>query len=88
MGHDSFFLYPVGDIYPCNVMEQSMGSLKEKTFKKIWESPEAREVRERVKGCQKNCWMVGSVSQQMEKNILIPIKWISRHKFLREIIRI
>ena len=55
MGHDSFFLDPVGDIYPCNVMEKSMGNLKEKTFIEIWESPEAQEVRECVKGCQRNC---------------------------------
>ncbi len=84
MGHDSFFLDPYGEIRPCNVMEETMGNLKEKKFDEIWSGSEAEMIRDKVRNCKKNCWMIGSVSQVMKKNIAIPIKWIIRTKFLRQ----
>jgi len=53
MGFDSFFLYPYGEVLACNVMEESMGNIKEKTFYDIWNSKSAYEIREKVKRCQK-----------------------------------
>lgn len=84
MGFDSFFLDPYGYIFPCNVMEESMGNLKEKSFDMIWNSVEAEKIRHKVMSCNKNCWMIGSVSQQMKKNIRIPLSWIIKHKFLKK----
>ena len=84
MGHDSFFLDPLGEIFACNVMEKSMGNLGESSFENIWHSKRAVEIRKNVKDCKKNCWMIGSVSQQMKKNILTPALWILRHKFLKK----
>jgi MoaA/NifB/PqqE/SkfB family radical SAM enzyme len=84
MGYNSFFLDPGGEIYPCNVMEESMGNLSDKTFEEIWKSPEAETIRARVGSCEKNCWMIGSVSQQMKKNLLVPLAWILKHKFLKK----
>ncbi|MHB8882707.1 MAG: radical SAM protein [Thermodesulfovibrionales bacterium] len=80
MGHDSFFLDPHGEIYACNVLEESMGNLRERTFEEVWNSPEAHRVREKVTHCDKNCWMIGSVSQQMKKKLWIPVKWILQNK--------
>jgi radical SAM protein with 4Fe4S-binding SPASM domain len=85
MGHDSFFLDPYGEILPCNVMEESMGNLRESSFELIWNSRRAQEVRRKVIDCKKNCWMIGSVSQQMKKYIHKPILWIFRHKFLKRV---
>jgi MoaA/NifB/PqqE/SkfB family radical SAM enzyme len=82
MGHDSFFLDPHGEILPCNVIEESMGNLKEQSFAQIWSGDAAVRVRQQVKNCQKNCWMIGSVSQQMKKYIWKPLVWVARHKFL------
>jgi MoaA/NifB/PqqE/SkfB family radical SAM enzyme len=82
MGFDSFFLDPYGEIYPCNVMQESMGNLKNQSFEEIWSSPRAKEVRKMVKRCNKNCWMVGSVGQQMGKYPWKPIIWIAKHKLL------
>jgi MoaA/NifB/PqqE/SkfB family radical SAM enzyme len=84
MGYNSFFLDPGGEIYPCNVMEESMGNLRAKSFEEIWKSPEAEMIRARVGSCEKNCWMIGSVSQQMKKNLLVPLAWILKHKFLKK----
>lgn len=82
MGHDSFFLSPTGEIYPCNVIEESMGNLSEKSFDEIWAGAEAGRIRKLVTACSKNCWMIGSVSQQMKKNISKPGLWIIKHKIL------
>lgn len=84
MGHDSFFLDPYGRVLPCNVMEESMGNLKEQSFEEIWQSQRAEEVKEKVRNCKKNCWMIGSVSQQMKKYIWKPSAWIIKHKFMKK----
>jgi MoaA/NifB/PqqE/SkfB family radical SAM enzyme len=83
MGHDSFFLDPYGEIYPCNVMQESMGNIRNQTFSEVWNSQNAVAIREKVKECTNNCWMIGSVSQQMKKNVWLPVRWILEQKFLK-----
>jgi len=80
-GTDLFFVDPYGDIYPCNVMKESMGNIKEKSFNEIWDGEKAREVREKVKNCPLNCWMVGSAGPAMKHHMLKPTSWILRNKF-------
>lgn len=80
MGTDIFFVDPFGTVKPCNGMDASMGSLKEKTFPEIWGSPEAKAVRDRVCTCDANCWMIGSVSPAMKKHIRIPAAWVVKAK--------
>lgn len=80
-GTDLFFLDPYGDIYPCNVMKESMGNIKEKSFDEIWDGERAREVREKVKNCPLNCWMVGTAGPAMKRRIWKPAFWILRNKF-------
>ena len=84
MGHDSFFLDPYGEVFPCNVMEESMGNLRSRSFAEIWHSQDAEEIRQKVRACKKNCWMIGSVSQQMKKKVWIPATWILRSKLTKE----
>ncbi len=82
MGMDSFFLDPYGRILPCNVLNEPMGNLKERSFDEIWKSARAEEVRGMVRGCSERCWMIGSVAQQMKKHISKPALWVFRHKFM------
>ncbi|MFP3869191.1 MAG: radical SAM protein [Desulfobacteraceae bacterium] len=82
MGHDSFFLEPNGRILPCNGLEADMGNLTQASFEDIWNGRKAEEIRQMVRDCQKNCWMIGSVRQQMKKYIWKPGLWIINHKFL------
>jgi len=89
-GTENFFVDPWGEIRPCNAMEErywfdSMGNLNEKSFDEIWYGDKAREIREKVKKCQKNCWMIGSVAPVMKKYIKVPLKWVINTKFLRKI---
>jgi len=83
MGHDSFFLDPFGEVRPCNVMEESMGNLREQSFEEIWSGAEAQRIRQCVKDCSKNCWMMGSVAEPMKAHIMEPLKWVFNRKFLR-----
>lgn len=82
MGQNGFFLDPWGDILPCNGMDekQPMGNLREQTWDEIWNSKRTQEVREMVKDCKKNCWMIGSAAPAIWQYPIKPILWVLRHK--------
>ena len=87
-GTDLFFLDPFGEIRPCNGMEESawldsFGNLRDRPFAEIWNSPKAAEIREKVRTCPKNCWMIGTAGPAMKKNIRKPLAWIARRKLGR-----
>jgi MoaA/NifB/PqqE/SkfB family radical SAM enzyme len=84
MSFDTFFIDPYGDVMPCNGTKekQVMGNLNTQSWDELWTSSEADEVRKKVRACERNCWMIGSVSPAMHKYILVPLLWVVRHKFL------
>lgn len=83
----NFFIDPYGEVYPCNGLEkkyweESMGNIRNVTsFMEIWESPQAEKVRNLVRKCPKNCWMVGTASPVMKKYIQHPLKWVLKNKW-------
>lgn len=77
---DMFFLDPFGDIRPCNGMDEIYGSLKDSTFKELWNSPKADDIREKVKNCDKNCWMIGTAAPAMKKELGECVKWVLKSK--------
>lgn len=90
MAHDAFFLDPHGDVLPCNGMDTPMplGNLREQTWDEIWYSESAEHAREVVRNCPKQCWMMGSVAQEMKKHISVPTKWVIEHKFMGKSVEI
>jgi len=87
-GEDIFFLDPWGEIRPCNGMDSdsqdnSMGNLNEKSFEEIWNGEKARNIRNKVRNCPKNCWMIGTASPAMKKHIWKPTIWVIRNKLKR-----
>ena len=81
----NFFVDPYGEIYPCNGMEakywkESMGNIRTSTFDEVWQSDKAAQVREMVRNCPKNCWMVGTAAPVMKKFIKHPLKWVVCNK--------
>ena len=82
MGCSGFFLDPYGDILPCNGMDikQPMGNLTESSWDEIWNSRRAEEVRQMVKNCKKNCWMIGSAAPAIWCHPINPILWVLRNK--------
>lgn len=85
MSFDTFFIDPFGDVMPCNGTKEKevMGNLNNQTFDELWNSEKAEEVRKKVRNCDRNCWMIGSVSPAMRKYIIKPAFWVLKHKFLR-----
>lgn len=85
MSFDTFFIDPYGDVMPCNGTKDKevMGNLNTQTWDELWNSPEAEKVRAKVRCCDRNCWMIGSVSPAMHKYIWKPLWWVFVHKFLR-----
>ncbi|MBW2662496.1 MAG: radical SAM protein [Deltaproteobacteria bacterium] len=82
VGTDVFFLDPYGNIMPCNGSDEPMimGNLKDQTFDAIWNSQKADEIRNQVRNCPKQCWMVGSASPAMKKRVWIPSMWVIKNK--------
>lgn len=81
-GMESFFLDPRGLVLACNGSDKPwiMGDLKNSSFEDIWNSPEAEQIRAKVRECQRNCWMTGSSVPAMRKNIMKPVRWIIGNK--------
>lgn len=85
-GSENFFVDPFGNILPCNGMEEScwfdtMGNLNDvEDFMDIWNSNQAKKVREKVANCPKSCWMVGSASPVMKKYIKSVAPWVIKNK--------
>ncbi len=85
MSFDTFFIDPYGDVMPCNgtKVKEVMGNLNEQEWDELWNSEAAEQVRQKVRCCDRNCWMIGSVSPAMHKYIHKPALWVVKHKFLR-----
>lgn len=85
MSFDTFFIDPYGDVMPCNGTKekQVMGNLNRQSWEELWNSEQAEKVRSFVRNCDRNCWMIGSVSPAMHKYIYKPAAWVIKHKFLR-----
>lgn len=84
MGREIFLVDPFGEVRPCNVLEVSMGNIKESSFEEIWNGPLAEKAMQAAANCGMNCWMIGSASPAMKKNIMEPIKWILKNKIRYE----
>ena len=83
MAFDTFFIDPYGDVMPCNGTKDKeiMGNLNEvSSWDELWNSPQAESVRKKVRCCDRNCWMIGSVSPAMHKYIWVPALWVLKHK--------
>lgn len=82
MSFDTFFIDPYGDVMPCNGTKDKevMGNLNTQSWDELWNSPEAEAVRARVRCCDRDCWMIGSVSPAMHKYIYKVLPWVAWHK--------
>ena len=79
---DTFFLDPHGYVLACNGSAEPwiMGDLKTADFDEIWNSEQADLVREKVKHCDRNCWMTGTAVPAMRKKIWVPMYWVLNNK--------
>lgn len=82
MAFDTFFIDPYGDVMPCNGTKDKevMGNLNEQSWDELWNSDQAERVRNVVRHCDRNCWMIGSASPAMRKHIVKTTAWVLAHK--------
>jgi radical SAM protein with 4Fe4S-binding SPASM domain len=86
-GMINFFVEPYGDVYPCNGLEERywkerMGNIRETPdFNELWNSEQARMVREKVRTCPKNCWMMGTAAPITKKYVRYPLQWVLKNKW-------
>ena len=80
-----FFVDPYANILACNGSDSPwiLGNLHEQEFEDIWHGEKAQKIRERVKNCNKNCWMVGSARPAMRTHILQAFCWIVKNKYFK-----
>lgn len=85
-GTENFFIDPFGRVLPCNGMEEDkwfdiFGNIKDvSNFDELWNTEKAKKIREYVKHCPKNCWMIGTASPVIKKYPKEPAKWILKNK--------
>ena len=82
MSRNAFFIDPFCDVVPCNGMKEKavMGNLRTQDWDTLWNSEQAQKVRECTRHCDRNCWMIGSVSPAMHRYIWVPAWWVIKHK--------
>lgn len=82
MAFDTFFIDPYGDVMPCNGTKDKevMGNLNHQAWDDLWNSDKAESVRMKVRSCNRNCWMIGSVSPAIKKHLLKCGCWAVFHK--------
>lgn len=85
MAFDTFFIDPFGDVMPCNGTKEKevMGNLNQQNWDELWNSEQANQVRNKVRHCKRQCWMIGSVSPAMHKYLWKPTSWVIQHKFFK-----
>ena len=80
-GYTSAQIHPNGDLYPCPVAFRKLGALTEKSFREIWFSKEADELRRDIKkGRHPICWVTCVSPLNQYLSYLTPMK---AHKLLQ-----
>lgn len=78
---DSLFIDPSGDIYPSNLIDLKIGNLKDGALDKIWASPMADKVRERIiKQKITESWIICTIRGEMKKRLPQVAWWIIKNK--------
>ncbi len=66
-GNLSGVIYPTGEVYPCELLNDKMGSLREQDYdlRKIWFSDKAESIRKKIKNskcwCTYECFLTNSI---------------------------
>jgi len=82
-GYNSFFLDPLGNVYPVDISPQAMGNIKEfKSLADLYNSARAKKVLAEDKSAQ-NSWMICTVRPTIRKHWFKIGWWVIKNKFLK-----
>ena len=80
-GSRFFFMDPKGDVYPCIVMDKTMGNIKDfENIEALLSTETAQNVRSMVKSCRQDCWMVCNTRSLIIGHPGKSICWVLRNK--------
>jgi MoaA/NifB/PqqE/SkfB family radical SAM enzyme len=86
-GKDFVFIDPWGEVFACNVDPNlKMGNLERQSWDEINNGSAANQVKEKVRQCRQNCWMVGSAKTAMRNGRFAripkirPALWVLRNR--------
>ncbi len=79
-GHTSFMIDPVGDVFPCNILDMPVGNVRQTPFMDIWHSTRMEEVRGVVRQCNQPCWMVCTARASMQRDKAQVLTWVAANK--------
>ncbi len=80
-GRDFFFMDPSGCVYPCIVLDEPMGNIRDfSSFDDLFNGPKASEIRAKVAKCAKDCWMVCNIRTLFASHPGAPVMWVLRNK--------
>lgn len=84
---DFVFVDPWCDVYACNVRNDlRIGNLRSQSWEEIYHGQRATQVRQLVRACPQNCWMVGSARTAMRHPVFTrlprfqPFWWVLVNK--------
>jgi Fe-coproporphyrin III synthase len=86
-GTDFAFIDPWSDVWSCNVRSDLlMGNLARQSWSDILASGAAQKARQKVHGCEQNCWMVTTARTAMRSTLIPqvpkmgPLLWVLQNK--------
>ena len=80
-GSRFFFMDPKGDVYPCIVMNRTMGNIKDfENVETLLATQAAQNVRAMVKSCRQDCWMVCNTRSLIISHPGKSIGWVLKNK--------
>lgn len=76
-----FFMDPRGDVYPCIVMNNVIGNIKDfNSLDDLFRVAKVSEVRSRVKSCKSDCWMVCNTRSLIMSHPGRSVAWVVKNK--------
>lgn len=80
-GYNSFFLDPMGEVFPVDIASQSMGNIKKfKNFQELWQSAKAQKVLKNDQSSQ-HSWMICTIRPTVRKYWFRIGLWVVKNKF-------
>jgi radical SAM protein with 4Fe4S-binding SPASM domain len=80
-GTSFIFMDPRGDVYPCIVLNNLMGNVREfDSLEALLSTKKAQSVQTMVRACRKDCWMVCNIRSLLLKHPGRSIGWVLKNK--------
>lgn len=80
-GRRYVFIAPDGEVFPCNVLEESLGNMtRARSLADILENGRLPEVLASVRACRKECWMVCNTRSLIISHPFQASYWVARQK--------